>query len=136
MKYLALDYGTKKIGLAVGGPGGLAFPREVVAVTTREKTLARLAGMAEAEGVGALVVGLPLALDGSETLTTRQAKNFGNKLAARTGLAVFFVDERLSTAEADERLKQAGLGGHARKKARDAQAAAVILETFLSREGA
>lgn len=134
MRVLAIDFGTKKLGLALSDPEGrFALPRGIL---PREgeagRTFAELARLAAEERVETLVVGLPLGLDGSETETTRQARNFGNKLAARLSLPVHFVDERLSSAEARSRLAETGTRGKKAKARLDAEAAALILESFLA----
>jgi putative Holliday junction resolvase len=131
MRWLGIDYGTRKLGLALSDPGGsMAFPRGVLEKLDNEQLYGDLLRLIREEGVEGLVVGLPLRLDGQESLTTRQARNFGNRLAARAGLEVCFVDERLTTAEAESLLREAGASG--RKDVRDAQAAALILESHLA----
>ncbi len=134
MRVLAIDFGTKKLGLALSDPEGrFALPRGVMPREGEaEQMYAGLARLAAEERVGALVVGLPLGLDGAETATTRQARNFGNRLAARLALPVHFVDERLSSAEAKSRLAETGTRGKKAKARLDAEAAALILESFLA----
>lgn len=134
MRILAIDFGLKRVGLALSdATGAMAFPYRTVVRTTRDALFAELLAAIEAEGVEEIVVGLPLTLDGGDSLTTRQARNFAASLARRTPLPVIMVDERLSSAAAEEDLARAGLTDRARRKAvLDQQAAVRILETHLA----
>ncbi len=138
MKLLGVDYGTRRLGLALTDPAGtLAFPYKIIYVQDREQVLAEILAIIEQEGIEALVVGVPLGPEGpaasraEEPLVARQARNFGERLGRRSGLPVQFVDERLSSYEAEDRLREAGLHGKALRQALDKHAAAVILETYL-----
>jgi putative Holliday junction resolvase len=132
MKILGIDYGTKKCGLAVADTNiGMAFAREVLPRKNNESLIVAIEKMVHDEGMSEIVVGLPLDMHNRETLITRQARNFGNKLATRLGLPVHFCDERLSSAEAKERLHEAGFSAKKTKKNLDAEAAAIILRTHL-----
>lgn len=134
MRTLGIDFGTARVGLAITDPAGrMAFPREGFTRTTREDMFARLLALIDAEGVSAVVVGLPLTLDGGESLTTRQVRNFAESLARRVSCPVHLVDERLSSAAAEEQLKEAGLCSRKRKERLDSQAAVQILETWIGR---
>ncbi len=137
MRTLGIDFGLKRVGLALSDPRGtLAFPYRTITRTTRDALFAELLAVIAAEGVEAVVVGLPLTLDGGESTTTRQARNFAASLARRTPLPVALADERLSSAAADDDLDAAGLRDHARRKAaRDQQAAVRILQTHLDEYG-
>lgn len=133
MRTLGVDFGIKRVGLAVTDKDGrMAFPLKTIERSTRDATFTEILAVIESEDVEAVVVGLPLDLDGSETLTTRQAVNFARSLARRTDKPVMFADERLSSAEAEERLRQAQVSGKKLKKALDSQAAVLILESFLA----
>jgi putative Holliday junction resolvase len=78
-----------------------------------------------------LVVGLPLAMDGSEHDMTRRARRFARRLQARFRLPVEFADERLSSAAAEETFRETGLGVRKRKQAVHALAAQIILQSYL-----
>jgi putative Holliday junction resolvase len=82
------------------------------------------------------VVGLPLALDGAPHELTRRARRFARQLEGRFGLPVTLVDERLTSAEAEERLRAIGRGGRADKDLTHPVAAQVILQDFLDRHAA
>ena len=99
--------------------------------TTRDALFAELLEIISGEGVEAVVVGLPVGLEGQDTLTTRQARNFAESLGRRIDLPIHLVDERLSSCAAEEELKEAGLWGKKRKAVLDSQAAVLILRTWL-----
>lgn len=133
MKYVALDYGTRRVGVAVTDPEGrVAFPRCTLARETRDAFFRDLLDLLDRERPDALVLGLPLHVDGSECLSTRQARNFAASLERRTPLPVFWMEETLSSHEAEADLRAAGLDGRASRRVVDQQAAVRILETFLA----
>lgn len=126
---LGFDFGERRIGVAVGETEtGLAHP---VATIAEPATAARLVAIerlvTEWNPVG-LVVGAPQHADGSEHPVARLAGKFARRLAARFQLPVTVVDETLSSVEAERRLREAGR----REGDVDAEAAVVILETFLN----
>ncbi|HLR77758.1 MAG TPA: Holliday junction resolvase RuvX [Burkholderiaceae bacterium] len=121
---LAFDYGTKKIGVAIGNTlTRHARPLEILRPKTRERRFALIQDLLEHWGPDLVVVGLPLNTDGSDQYATLQARRFGNQLHGRFGVQVQMVDERGSSMEA-----QARLGTN---EPDDAMAAAVILQRFL-----
>jgi len=133
MRVLGIDYGQARVGLAMSDPEGrMVFPRPAIKKTTRDALFAALVSLVEAENVEAVVVGLPLTLDGGESLTTRQARNFAESLARRINAPVHLMDERLSSAEAEAQLKEAGLCSRKIKSRLDSQAAKLILESWLN----
>ncbi|XPV76937.1 MAG: Holliday junction resolvase RuvX [Desulfovibrio sp.] len=132
MRALAIDFGIKRVGLAVSDPMGiLASPFKVIHRTTRDALFEEILQILVDEKIEVVVVGLPIDLQGEETLITRQARNFAESLERRTDLAVHMVDERLTSYAADTELKEAGLCGKKRKKVLDSQAAVHILRTWL-----
>jgi putative Holliday junction resolvase len=132
MKYIAIDYGTKRTGLAASDTGGnMAFPRKTLVMKTREKFFAELLEFIEQEEPIAIVVGLPKSLAGEETLMSRQVRNLLARLRRRCDLPIFVVEEALSSFEAELELRDAGLKGHEIDKVVDQQAAVRILESFL-----
>lgn len=133
MKYLGIDYGQRRTGIAATDPGGrMAFPRRTITMSTRDAFFAELLGIIDVEAPGALVVGLPLLPGGDETLTTRQVRNFVERLKRRSALPVYFMPEELSSFEAEDDLRDAGLRGRRLEAAVDQQAAVRILESFLA----
>lgn len=132
MRWLAIDHGTKKLGLAFSDELEiLASPFEVWP-QEGDRTLDRLARLCREEGVQALCLGLPRHKDGAESATAPAARAFGEALAARTGLSLRFVNEHLTSAEAERLLRERGVKPEKRKLLLDAAAAAVILGELLA----
>jgi putative Holliday junction resolvase len=138
MRILGVDDGRRRIGLAVSDPTGtLARPVETVAghddpaAAAREvaEALARLE--AGDEPVGAIVVGLPLRLDGTPNDQTGHARALAAELRRLTGRDVVLQDERLTSREAESRLALRERDWRVRKKRLDAAAAAVMLQEYL-----
>lgn len=128
---LACDFGTSKIGVAVGDwETRLAHPLEVIRGEANALRFARLAMLIAEWNPSQLVVGLPLSLDGEEHDLTRRARRFANQLHGRFRLPVQLIDERLTSVEADARLRDAGLKASARKNVEDSVAAQQILQDF------
>ncbi len=134
---LGFDYGTRKIGIAIGQELTHTARPLTTLRTIREKpdweTITKLISTWQPD---ALVVGLPLNMDGSEQEMTHAAKRFANQLRGRYHLAVFHADERLSTITAEQMIKESGNNaGKNRESIRtglDAVAAQLILQTYFS----
>jgi putative Holliday junction resolvase len=131
MRWLSIDHGTKKVGLALCDELEILASPFAVWPQEDEATLARLVRLCREEGVQALCVGLPRHQDGAESATAAAARAFGEALAARTGLPLAFADEHLSSAEAGRLLRERGVKPEKRKALLDAAAAAVILAGLL-----
>ena len=137
MRYLAVDLGAKRTGLAAGDDVvGLVQPVEVLSVPRGPALLDALARAVERHGPDELVVGLPLNMDGTEGGATADVRAFGAALAGRVELPVHFHDERLSSFEADQRMARSGRTHREKKELRDALAACAILESWLAERGA
>ena len=133
MRYLAVDLGAKRTGLAAGDDVvRLVQPVEVVQVPRGPALLDALARAVDRHGPDELVVGLPLNMDGTEGASAKDAREFGALLAARVGIPVRFQDERLSSFEADERMARSGRTHREKRELRDALAACAILESWLA----
>lgn len=131
LRWLAIDHGTKNIGLAFSDELEiLASPFEVWP-SLGEVTLTRIAKLAKEEGAQALLVGLPRHKDGTESATAPLARAFGEALRALTGLPLLFWDEHLTSMEAERLLAQRGVKPKDRKAKLDAAAAAVMLEDLM-----
>jgi putative Holliday junction resolvase len=113
---------------------GLVLPLEIIERKSLANDLARLAARLKELEVSQVVVGLPLNMDGSEGPQARAAARFAAELKQATGLAVTLFDERLTSFEARERMREAG-GGRSPRGRADAIAAAIILESWLARTG-
>ena len=129
---LAFDYGTKHIGVAVGDTG--TRMAHALGVVRGEGSAARMAGIepfVREWRPARLVVGLPLALDGAEHAMTARARRFARQLSARFGLPVELADERLSSAAAEEGLREAGRGARKHKQLVHGEAARIVLQSYL-----
>jgi putative Holliday junction resolvase len=131
MRWLAIDHGTKKLGLAFSDELEILASPFAVWPQEEARTLERLTRLCREEGVQALALGLPRHKDGAESATAPAARAFGEALAIRTGLPVRFVNEHLSSAEAERLLRERGVKPEKRKAMLDAAAAAVILAELL-----
>jgi putative Holliday junction resolvase len=132
---LAFDYGSRRIGLAVGQTTtGTASPAGVVPVGKTPDWPAIERSVRE-WAPARLLVGLPYNMDGTETRLTGTCRGFGNELSRRFGLPVEFVDERLTSAAAQADLRDARRSGARTRRVQpgdiDANAARLILETWL-----
>lgn len=126
---LAFDFGLKRIGVAVGEwETRCAHPLETIAEEANARRFARIAELVAEWRPVELVVGLPLSLEGEEHELTRRCRRFANQLHGRFHLPVRLVDERLTSAEAEIRLSEAGVHGAHRRLAVDSLAAQRILD--------
>ncbi len=133
-RYLGIDYGKRRIGLAVSDVlGTLATPLATLPATRNPADDAvQVVAAADLEHVEAFVVGLPLNMDGTEGPQAKTTREFIRQLEARAGSRpVTAWDERLSSFAADELLDQTHLTSAQRKKRRDQIAAQVILQSYL-----
>lgn len=126
---LSFDFGLARIGVAVGETEtGHAHPLAPIADEANAARFAAIEKLLAEWKPSALVVGLPTHLDGSEHAMTARCRRFANQLHGRYGLPVALVDERLSSAEAEGRLAEAGHHGWRKQKPRlDSAAAQIIL---------
>lgn len=136
MRYLGLDLGRARIGLALADDVlRTARPLTAIAHTSERADLARIREVASEYEVEQAVVGLPLNMDDSEGPAARHARAFAAHLAEELKVPVALHDERLSTFEAAGRLRDQGFSSRAQRTRIDAEAAAVILQGWLDREG-
>jgi putative Holliday junction resolvase len=139
MRILGLDIGERRIGVAISDPEErLAVPLKTLPSRGDTADVGAIADLARREGVEALVLGLPLSLDGSAGAQAQRVRGFGEALAEAVSQPVEYWDERFSSAEAERLLSQAGAatskGRGGRRRApvgQDALAAAIILQSFL-----
>ncbi len=138
MRVLGIDFGERRIGLALSDPTGtLASPLPTVKRRPGKRPpLATLAGIVESHEVEALVFGLPLTLSGEDSEWTRTVRRVGAALSDRTGLPVHFVDERFTSVRAERAVRSLGLPKKKReqKERVDAAAAVLILQGWLDRQ--
>ena len=130
---LGFDYGEKTIGVAVGNSAsGQAHPLANIRVIRGQPEWEKISSLIDEWRPTALVVGLPLNMDGSENPVTPKARKFGNRLNGRYNLPVHMVDERLTTRDARTELYNAGVTERRHKPVLDKLAAQSILQTFLT----
>jgi putative Holliday junction resolvase len=135
VRTLGVDLGRVRIGLALADDVlRTARPLRVVERRAGTADLAAIAEAAREYEVGRVVLGLPLNMDGSEGPAARHARAFAPRLSAALGVPVELFDERLSTFEAETRLRDQGFSAKDRRSRVDAEAAAVILQGWLDRD--
>lgn len=131
----ALDVGDARVGIAVSDELGL--------LVSGIGVVRRVGGLRDLEAIGRLlaphaptqlVVGLPLNMDGSEGPQAAKTRRFAERVAAHLELPLAFQDERLSSFEAEERLRTAGVRATRRRRHLDEASAVVILEDFLAQQ--
>lgn len=134
-RFLAIDYGRKRIGLAISDELRMtARPLETFERTNRRDDLRRLRELVRKHGVGRIVVGNPVRLDGSAGEMAGEAARFAARIQKELGLPVEMLDERLSSWEAQETTAATKTKRGKQGAGVDAVAAAVILRDFLERE--
>ncbi|HEX9753982.1 MAG TPA: Holliday junction resolvase RuvX [Methyloceanibacter sp.] len=133
-RLLGLDVGTKTIGLALSDvTRSIATPYHTVRRTKFTEDAKVIQEAVEEHQVGALVIGLPINLDGSEGPRAQSTRAFARNLAARIEVPMVFWDERLSTAAVERHLIEAGASRKRRAQVIDRMAAAYILQGALDR---
>jgi putative Holliday junction resolvase len=131
--HLGVDYGDARTGIALSDDLGLlASPLELIRERDRALVADRVAALAREHGAEHVVLGMPYNMDGSEGPRALKAREFAALLTARGVASVILHDERLTSWEAEGRLREAGHGGRERKQLLDMAAAVTILEAYLS----
>jgi putative Holliday junction resolvase len=133
MRILAVDLGTKNIGTAVSDALGIAVrPVETIKRSSTKRDLERLRDLAERLSAEAVVVGLPLRMDGSVGDAARGALEFASRLRGEVSVPVLTQDERLTSYEAESEMRRMGLSRDQRRARSDQFAAVIILRDYLS----
>jgi putative Holliday junction resolvase len=133
MRVLAIDLGSKNIGTAISDALGMTVrPVETIRRSTGERDLARLKFLVEDLDAEAVVVGLPLRMDGTAGDAATAVMRFVERLRARLDVAVFTQDERLTSYEAEQIMIERGLARRERRARSDEFAAMIILQDYLS----
>ena len=132
MRVLGLDVGDVRIGVAVSDPTGTVVePLTTIKAATRAAAIEKIAELVEQEGVGEVVVGTPVSLDGEVGPQARKIRAFTDLLAERISKPVRMWDESYSSVAADRIMGESGVGRRKKKGKRDSVAAAVILREYL-----
>ena len=133
-RILAVDWGERRIGLAISDPQGIiATGLETVQVVSEANAIARVADVARSQEAERIVVGLPLRMSGERGEAAEAASAFADALAARSGLPVDTYDERLTSALSERRLREVGRRGSDKRARVDQGAAIALLESYLQR---
>ena len=134
MRYLAIDYGNKRTGLAICDQSEtFASPLDVMP-SNPNVLIKKIAEIIESENVDEIVLGLPLNMDDSKGPQAKIVEQFAHLLKKHIDIPIHFQDERLSTFQAQEKIAPAEFTRKKKKKRLDAIAAAQILETFLEQK--
>lgn len=138
-RILAIDYGAKRIGVALSDPGRIiASPLTTLTRRTGKRPpWPELERLVREHEVTELVVGLPLDLEGNESSWTAEVREFAERIRTKTSLPVHLLDERMTSVRAERLVRGSGLPrGKREEKGRvDATAAAIILQNYLDRQG-
>jgi putative Holliday junction resolvase len=128
---LGFDFGEKRIGVALGERLiGIAHPLTTISTEINDERFQQIGQLIEEWKPVALVVGLPLSLEGEEHKVTKLCRKFAHRLEGRFKLPVCMVDERLSSVAASQMLKELGIGGRKQKPMLDQVAAQHILQSY------
>ena len=133
-RYMSVDYGEKRVGLAIADPlGMIASPAGFIQRRAGKRPpIAEIVRRAESLEARGIVMGLPLDGNGEETDWTREVRTVGTELEKRTGLVVRFVDERYTTAASLKAIREMGGSTRGRKGDVDSMAAALMLQHVLN----
>ncbi|HEX5242648.1 MAG TPA: Holliday junction resolvase RuvX [Tepidisphaeraceae bacterium] len=137
MRTLAIDLGSRRVGLALSDAGGkFATPYDVLEVSSPEDAMRQVSEVVEKEGAERLVVGIPLNMDGTIGAAASSAAEWARALSAKAAKPLVLVDERLSSFDAEQQLINRKRGGEkitraAKKQRLDALAAAGFLQEYL-----
>ena len=128
-RVLGLDYGSRRVGVAVSDP--LRITAGALEVVDRERAVARVTELVDELEVTRIVLGFPRSLAGGEGPAAAAVRRFAAEIEAATGLSVTLVDERFSTVSAERSMREAGARRRTRRESLDKVAAAIILQGFL-----
>ena len=132
MKLLGIDYGIRRLGIAVSDPlGMLATPFRTVDTFSDEQSLEEICSLIEETKAEKIIIGLPLNMDNTEGPMVKKVRDFVDKLKLKTDLTIEFSDERLSSRLVERTLIEADMSRSKRKGVRDKLAAQVILQGYI-----
>jgi len=134
-RYLGIDYGEKRVGLAVSDPTlTIAQPYKTILFTSIKNLIKELKVLIQALDIRKVILGLPLTMKGTDSRKTQEVREFGDKLLEILDIPVILFDERLSSVQAHAVLKQLGKQPSKNRPMVDQLAAQHILQAFLDRE--
>ncbi len=130
---MGIDYGDKRIGIALSDALCIiSSPYEVYQNKGEADALSHIEKLIKEYNVDTIAMGLPLNMDGTEGERAKIHRQFGEKLASQTKVKVVYVDERLTSAEAEEILISSGVRREKRKEIIDKISAQIILQTYMN----
>jgi putative Holliday junction resolvase len=131
-RILGLDYGSRRIGMAISDPLGLtAQPLPSLARTGDRKDIAEIGRRAAELGATSVVLGLPLLMNGDEGPAAARAREFGARIEEGLSLPVTMWDERLTTVQSERHLVDSGVRRERRRELRDSLSAMLLLQSVL-----
>lgn len=130
-RFLGIDHGSRRIGLAYGDEIGVATPLAAIIAVEAEKKWAGLAGVIKGRRITEIVIGHPLNMDGSSGPKAKEVEEFARRVGSEFGLPVHLVDERLTSYEAESTIAPANRRDVRKSGLIDSRAATIILQDFL-----
>ena len=130
-RYLGIDPGERRIGIALSDPLGIIAQPHVVLDRRSGSVLDEIRAICAEYAVETIVIGLPTSLSGAEGSAAERARVLGNEVAGATGCEVVFFDERFTTVQAEAALLEGGMKRRKRRETVDKVAAAVMLQGYL-----
>ena len=136
MRTIGIDYGERRVGVAISDPfGSIALGLETVVVKSLRDAVTKVSEICREKDASTVVVGLPLNMNGTRGPMVERVERFVTELAESLGIPVLTYDERLSSAMVERTLLDADMSRSKRKGVRDMLAAQVILQGYLDRQG-
>lgn len=134
-RYLAVDYGARRVGIAVSDPTGMiARPLETAKISSMSDAVARLVALVGEYEPAAIILGRPLSMSGRESELSHLVDEFAEALRAAVDVTIIYEDERLSSSQAEQVLHAHGKKIKGNKDKIDRIAAAIFLQSFLDRK--
>ncbi len=131
-RWLGLDLGSARIGVALSDPLGVtAQPLTVLKSAGNQKDIIAIGGLVNQYEVTQVIVGLPLNMDGTESSTTKKVRDFTLKLSEKLNVPIFFVDERLTSKQAERLMIEGNSRREDRRQKIDKVAASLLLQSAL-----
>ena len=132
MRIVALDVGNKRIGVAVSDPLGIiATPLSVYTRSGMQQDVDAILRIVQEQGAEQILIGMPVSMDGVEREQAQKTQRFVDAVRQKASVPVITSDERLSTVEAERRMREMGMSAERRKALRDAASAAIVLQSYL-----
>lgn len=133
-RFLGLDVGDKYIGVSISDTTcTIASNLVTIRRTSNDKAYEEIEGILNDYNIGTVVVGVPINMDGRDTVMSKRIRKFARKLTPKFGVEVIFQDERFTSIEAERTLIQSNVRRENRKKYIDQLAASIILQTYIDR---